>query len=254
MPGINAATHLIQLAGDVQRDPKMTKPTERADAEDTTNRRAEDFISLYSTSISKTDKLVTGHECPLLKLVRMSSQKPNPLNREFAPVDALALGQALFKGILAAPQSGSPTTQEADASVQSATHSQTNAQARFAFRAALGPKRSQRSGKGFRGLRLATVGRGLSGYWVALRSGSRSPRWCRLRSDPTACASVSAACTLTRPCAVRAPRKRSAPFAVLLRWSSKNAGGPSHGPGGYTPPTTTGVILGGAAEASPRRS
>jgi hypothetical protein len=157
MPGINAATRLIQLAGDVHRDPKMTKPTERADAsksQDDDSNKTEDFISLYSTSILKTDKLVTGRECPLLKLVRMSSQKPNPLNREFAPVDALALGQALFKGILAAPQSGSPTTQEADASVQSATHSQTNAQARFAFRAALGPKRSRRSGKGFRGFAL----------------------------------------------------------------------------------------------------
>ena len=131
-PGINAATHLIQLAGDVHRDPKMTKPTERADAED--------FISLYSTSISKTDKLVTGHECPLLKLVLMSSQRPNP--REFAPVDALALGQALFKGIFAAPQSGSPNTQEA-------THSQTNAQARFAFRAAIRRfEAQQRSDKG----------------------------------------------------------------------------------------------------------
>ena len=130
-PGINAATHLIQLAH--HRDPKVTELT------------AEDFISLYSTSISKTDKLVTGPECPLLKLVLMSSQRPNP--REFAPVDALALGQALFKGIFAAPQSGSPNTQEA-------THSQTNAQARFAFRAAI-DRSAAAVRQGFGGLCLA---------------------------------------------------------------------------------------------------
>ena len=68
------------------------------------------------------------------------------------------------------------------------------------------------------------------------------------------CASVSAACTLRAVCSESVANTPCAPFAVLLRWSSKDAGGPSHGPGGYTPPTTTGVILGGAAEASPRRS
>jgi hypothetical protein len=84
---MNAVKHFIKLA---RESAKMDSRPECADAEG--------FIALYSTSISKADRLVAGNECPLLKLVKGHTSK------EYEPVVALALGQTLLEGIFAAPQ------------------------------------------------------------------------------------------------------------------------------------------------------